>query len=475
MSNLSLLDAVGSAELVRRKEITPLELVDAAIARVERLNPAINAVVTDTFDRARTEAKGTLPDGPFRGVPFLLKDVMGGADQGVRLTVGSKFLQSHVARADTELVKRFKRAGLVVIGRTNTPEFSIPPATEPALFGATKNPWNLAYSSGGSSGGAAAAVASRMVPVAHASDAGGSIRIPASCTGVFGLKPTRARNTMAPRLGESVAGLVAEHCVSISVRDSAAFLDATSGPAPGDPYAAPAPARPYLQEIGANPGRLRVAVMRTPLNGANVDADCLEALESAVALCKELGHELVDEQVVLSEPGELLPAFFKVWTLNAAMSLASAEAIVGRDATPDDVEPVTWALAEMGRTLSAVDYEKATRTLHRVSRDVAALYERADVLLTPTLAQPPLLLGAIDNPPDEPLRGFFRSGAFAAFTPLFNITGQPAMSVPLFWNAAGLPIGVQFAARFGDETTLFRLASQLESARPWAARLPKIS
>lgn len=473
MDELSRLDATAQAELVRRKQVSALELVDAAILRIERGNPKINAVVTRQFETARELAKGKLPDGPFRGVPFLLKD-LNAADPGVPMTQGSRFLRTFVPDWENEIVTRYKKAGLVIVGRTNSPEWGIPPTTEPLLWGPTKNPHAPGHSAGGSSGGAAAAVAARFVPAAHASDAGGSIRIPASCCGVFGLKPTRGRNPMAPKLGESPAGFIAEHVVSISVRDSAGLLDATGFPGVGDPYAAPAKVRPYAEEIGVSPGRLRVAVMREPLNGAPVDPDCIAAVDVAAKLCTELGHEVREGRPVISDPGELYTSFLTVWFTAAAMNLRTSEQLAGRAATQDDVEPVTWALAAMGRDKTAVDYVDATRRLHRISREIARFFGDVDVLLSPTLATPPVKLGEIDCPPEDPLRGFIRSGAYAAFTPLFNITGQPAMSVPLHFNSSGLPIGVHFAARFGDETTLFRLAAQLEQAAPWASRIPDV-
>jgi amidase len=469
------LDATAQAVLVRRGEVTPLELVDAAIARVERLNPALNAVIAEQFESAREAARGPLPDGRFRGVPFLLKDLGGGAEAGRRLAQGSLFLRNYVPDYDSELVTRFKRAGLVVIGRTSTPEFGIPPTTEPALFGPCKNPWSLEHSSGGSSGGAASAVAARLVPFAHASDAGGSIRIPASCCGLFGLKPTRGRNSLAPKLGESTAGLISELCVSVSVRDSAALLDATEGPAVGDPYSAPYLPRSYVEELAARPTKLRVGVMREPLNGAAVHPDCMAAVDAAITLCRELGHEVVERRPTLSDPAGFFASFITVWTVAATVSLRAAEELAGRDATEADVEPLTWALSQMGRQCTAPDYVLATRRLHRASRDIAEFFVGHDALITPTLAQPPVRLGELACPPDEPLRGFIKSGGYAAFTPVFNITGQPAMSVPLHWNGEGLPIGVQFAARFGDEATLLRLAAELELAHPWAQRVPPVS
>jgi amidase len=466
-----LLDATAQAELVRRREASPIELVDAAIRRIELSNPVLNAVVTEQFERAREAARGATMEGPLAGVPFLVKD-LNAADPGVRMTQGSRFLEHYVPDYESEIVRRFKKAGLVIVGRTNTPEFGIPPTTEPALFGATKNPWSLAHSTGGSSGGAAAAVAARLVPAAHASDGGGSIRIPASCSGIFGLKPTRARSSMGPKIGESVGGLVSELVVSVSVRDTALMLDVVSGSAPGDPYVAPPKARPYVEEVRTAPGRLRIALQREPLNGAPLHPDCRRAVDDAAELCRELGHDVVLASPSVGAPDAYLGSFLTVWTAAAAMSLRAAERVAGRPATADDVEPLTWALASMGRERSALEYVEATRMLHQASREVARFFAEYDVLLSPVLATPPVRLGELACPPDEPLRGFFLSGGYAAFTPLFNVTGQPAMSVPLFWNADGLPIGTQFVGRFGDEATLLRLAAELERARPWAHRVP---
>jgi amidase len=468
------LDATAQADLVRRGKVSPLELTEAAISRIERINPAINAVVTEQFERAREVARGPLPDGPFRGVPFLLKDLHS-AEAGVRMTQGSRFTRDYVPDFDTELVSRFKRAGLVIVGRTNTPEFGIPPTTEPVLFGANKNPWNPAHSTGGSSGGAASAVASRFVPMANASDGGGSIRIPASCCGVFGIKPTRARTPAGPRVGESTAGLASHFAVSVSVRDSARLLDAICGPAPGDPYCAPAPARPYVEEIDAAPVRLRIGIMREAWNRAPVHAECSRAVDGAATLLSELGHEVVEAPLPLTDGASYFSNFVTVWFVAAAASLSAAEQIVGRAATSDDVEPLTWALASIGRGRTAVNYLNALRTLHREARGVAAYFDRYDVLVTPVLAKPPVLLGELACPADDPLRGFIKSGDYAAYTALFNVTGQPAMSVPLHVSPEGLPIGVQFVGRFGDEGTLFRLAAELERARPWASRTPPIA
>ena len=465
--DLAFLDATAQAELVRQKEVKPIELVEAAIARIERLNPTLNAVVTPMFELARAAAVEELPAGPFAGVPFLLKDLLA-SYAGVRMTLGSKLLQGFVPDHDSELVARYKRAGLIIVGRTNTPEFGILPTTESQLFGPCRNPWNTDHTPGGSSGGSAAAVAAGMVPMAHGNDGGGSIRIPASCCGVFGLKPTRARNPLGPDFGDVMSGLVVEHALTRSVRDSAALLDATAGPDVGDPYWAPPPARPYLKEVSADPGRLRIAFTTRAAADVTVHADCVQAVEEAAKLCTELGHDV--EEATLPLNAEMLTqAFVVLWTAGTASTLK----ILG--AARDQVEPLSWALKEMSDQFSAADYILALQTLQSVSREVARFFQDYDILLTPTLAEPPLPLGAFDALPDNPLHGFSRSAAFACFTPVCNMTGQPGMSVPLFWNADNLPVGSHFIGRFGDEATLFRLAAQLEEARPWAGRRPAIS
>ena len=465
--DFAFLDAIAQAELVRQREVKPIELVEAAIARIEKLNPALNAVITPMYELARTAAAEKLPAGPFAGVPFLLKDLLA-SFAGVRMTLGSKVLQSFVPDHDSELVARHKRAGLIILGKTNTPEFGILPTTEPLLFGACHNPWNTDHTTGGSSGGSAAAVAAGMVPMAHANDGGGSIRIPASCCGLFGLKPTRARNPLGPDFGDLMSGLVAEHALTRSVRDSAALLDATAGPDVGDPYWAPPAERPYLQEVGADPGRLRIAFTANAGADVAVHADCVQAVEDAAKLCTELGHE-VEEKTLPLNAEMLFNAFSVLWSAGTASTLK----ILG--ATQEQVEPLSWALKEMSEQYSAADYILALQTLQSASREVARFFQNTDVLLTPTLAEPPLPLGAFASPPDNPLQGFYRSAMFACFTPVCNMTGQPGMSVPLFWNADNLPVGSHFIGRFGDEATLFRLAAQLEEARPWAGRRPPIS
>ena len=465
--DLAWLDATAQAELVRKKEVQPIELVEAAIDRIERFNPTLNAVITPMYEFARMAAAEKLPEGPFTGVPFLLKDILA-FFAGVRMTLGSKLLQDFVPDHDSELVVRFKQAGLVIVGKTNTPEFGIFPTTEPQLFGPCRNPWNTDHTTGGSSGGAAAAVAAGMVPMAHGNDGGGSLRIPASCCGVFGLKPTRARNPLGPDFGDVISGLVAEHAITRSVRDSAALLDATAGPDVGDPYWAPPPERPYLQEVGADPGRLRIAFTTKAAIDVTVHADCVQAVKDAAKLCAELGH-VVEETTLPGNAEMLFNAFSVLWSAGIGSTLKAL------GATQDQVEPPTWALKEMGDQYSAADYVLAIQTLQSVSREVARFFQDYDVLLTPTLAEPPLPLGSFDSPPDNPMQGLYRSAAFACFTPICNMTGQPGMSLPLFWNADNLPVGTHFIGRFGDEATLFRLAAQLEEARPWAGRRPAVS
>jgi amidase len=473
MDAFAHLDATAQAELVRRKDVKPIELVESAITRIERLNPQLNAVVTPMYELAREVALGAQPDGPFTGVPFLLKDLCA-EYAGVAVTEGSAFLAGHyVADHDSELVARYKRAGLIVLGKTNTPELGILPTTEPRLFGPTRNPWDPSRSTGGSSGGSAAAVAAGLTPMAHANDGGGSIRIPASCCGLFGLKPTRGRNPLGPVYGDVFSGLVAEHAVTRTVRDSAALLDATAGPDVGAPYWPPAPVRPFLAEVGASPGRLRIAFTTTPTDGGPVHPDCVRATQDAAALCASLGHE-VEEAAPALDDVALTAAFITVWSAGCAWSIDDWARRCGRTPAPELFEPLTWALASMGRSATAADYLLAVQDLQRQAREVGRFFLRYDVWLTPTLAEPPLPLGSFDSTPDDPLNGLRRAAAFVPFTPIVNVTGQPAASIPLSWNAEGLPIGAHFIARYGDEATLFRLAAQLEAARPWVSRRPPL-
>jgi len=458
---------------VRKKQIKPIELVEGAIERIERLNPQINAVITPMYEEARKVASGPLPDGPFTGVPFLLKDLLAQYG-GVRCASGSAFLDGYVSAEDSELTTRYKRAGLVIAGKTNTPEFGLVPTTEPRLFGASRNPWDTTRTTGGSSGGSAAAVAAGMVAMAHGNDGGGSIRIPASCCGLFGLKPTRGRNPLGPQFGDMITGLVHEHAITRSVRDSAALLDATAGPDLGDPYWAPPPIRPFRQEVGADPGRLRIAFSSETANGVPVHADCIAALKDAVALCEELGHELVEAAPETDGPSAIA-GFINLWTGHTTWEIDDWARRTGRTPKEELFEPVTWALYTAGRSITAGAYLLALQDIQAMARAVARFMVDYDLFLTPTLGEPPLPLGTLTSTPENPMLGFVRAAMFVPFTPLQNGTGQPAMSVPLYWNDAGLPIGVHFSARFGDEATLFRLASQLEEARPWAHKRPPVS
>jgi amidase len=439
-------DALGLADLVRRKAVSPEDLLDAAIERVEARNPAVNAVVMPLYDYGRKAIADGLPDGPFRGVPFLLKD-LGGWLAGVRVTRGSRFFaDAPEAAADSEHVRRLKRAGLVIFDRTNSCELGLSLTCEPALFGPTKNPWDTTRISGGSSGGAAAAVGARIVPMAHASDGFGSIRAPASCCGIVGLKPTRSRNTMAPYAGEGLGGLSTEHAVTLSVRDSAALLDATCGAGPGDPYVAPGPERPFLAEAGADPGRLRIAFTSVAPNGAPVESDSLRALADTAKLCSDLGHS-VEEADPEIDGAAAVPAFLTLASANTVVNLATK----GRPPRPGEVENVTYATGQLGEKVTAGDYIRATQTAHRLGRQMAAFHATYDVLLTPALAMLPPKLGWIDMMMNDVHEYWSRVFRFSPFTACFNLTGQPAIVLPLAQcdatPATGFPIAVQLVAR----------------------------
>lgn len=484
-------DGLGLAELVARGDVHPSELVEAALARIDAVDPQLGALARRLDDRARTSAAAPLPAGPFRGVPILLKDLL--ADlEGVPTSRGSRLFAAEVAAHDSEFVRRLKASGVVILGKTKTPEFGITPTTEPVLHGPARNPWDLGRSAGGSSGGSAAAVAARLVPIASGGDGGGSIRIPASCCGVFGLKPTRGRTPTGPDRGENWRGLAVEHVLTRSVRDSAAMLDATTGVDHGAPYQVPPPARPFLAEVGAAPGRLRIAFTARPLLGRSIDPECVRGVQATAELLRELGHEVVERAPVVDGPA-FSRAFLTVICANARADLDDAARRRGRRVTPDEVEFTTWALGLLGGEVRAGDYELALRHLQGASRRVAELFVDHDVLLTPTVAAPPprhgelmprgaeaLLLRAIGRLRAGKLLdlvGALESAAAKAyeyipFTPVFNATGQPAMSVPLWWTPAGLPLGMHFVGRFADEATLLRLAAQLEEARPWADRRP---
>jgi amidase len=471
MQDYESYDGLGLAGLVKRRAISASELLEAAIARCEQRNPDINAVVIPMLEQARTAAKSDVPKGPFEGVPFLLKDLHLNVP-GVRTTNGSSLYESNVPTNESELVARYRRAGLVVFGKSASPEFGLTCTTESRPFGQTRNPWNLEHTSGGSSGGASAAVAAGIVPLANASDGGGSIRIPASACGLFGLKPTRGRTPLGPDAGEGWSGMSCVHAVTRSVRDSAALLDATAGPDLGAPYAAQPPLRPWLAEVGAHPGRLRIALDTDTWNGADTHADCRAAAEDAAKLCESLGHHVERARFAPSSIEELRKAALTVIAANIRWAIETGARKLGREPKPDDVEPGTWLVGALAKGLGAVDYADATKVLHRTGRELARFLTRYDVLLSPTMGTPPPKLGVLSlSAPDmkEQMRVLMEA---TGYTQLANTAGTPAMSVPLFWNAAGLPIGVQFIGRHDDESTLFRLAAQLERARPWFRRTP---
>ncbi len=463
-------DALGLADLVKRGEVSPAELRAAARERIDQENPALNAVVC-TFG---SDGEPAVPEpdssGPLYGVPFLVKD-LGVHCKGTPTTAGSRYLDGAIAPGDSTIVERYKRAGLQILGKTNTPEMGLVSVTEPVFTGPTLNPWNPDRSAGGSSGGSAVAVAVGMVPLANANDGGGSIRIPAAHCGLFGLKPTRARTPVGPDVGEVWSGLTAYHAITRTVRDSAALLDATSGPAPGDPYAAPFQVRPFLQEVGTGPGRLRIAVTTAAPGGYPVHPDCVAAVEKTARLCESLGHH-VDVAAPVFDLAGLIPHFRTVWGANLIANLAQIRK-AGRPAPrPGDLETVTRLVAEEGAHRSASDYVESLRAFQRVGRDYAGFFGTYDVLITPCLTQPPWPLGAVSMMDDDLDHFVDTLFALQAFTPQFNVTGQPAASLPLHWNDEGLPIGVQIAAGFGGESTLFRLSSQLENAQPWFSNRP---
>jgi amidase len=473
LRELASLDATAQAELVRRREVTPLELLEAAIARVEKVNPAINAVVFKMYDQARATARAPLPAGPLSGVPFLIKDFLA-EYAGVPFTEGTAYLGNYIPTEDSELVRRYKRAGLVFIGKTNTPELAVGPTTEPRLFGPTRNPWDTGRTAGGSSGGAAAAVAAGMVPMAHGNDAGGSIRVPAACCGVFGLKPTRARIPLGPHYGDLMSGLVAEHALTRSVRDSAALLDAVSGPELGDPYWAPPPARPFAAEVAAPAGKLRIAFSTRTITGAEISPQCVAAVEDAASLCAHLGHEVVEAMPKIDAERFFL-AFTSVLAAGFTCAIDDWTRRLGRAPTEDLFEPFVWAFTGRGRQITAPQYLLAVQDLQRISRTVAHFFADHDVWLTPMLGEPPVPLGTFAyRPGTDPFELRRKMARFTPFSYFANATGQPAMAVPTYWTPEGLPVGNQYIGRFGDEATLFRLASQIEAERPWAQRHPPV-
>lgn len=465
-------DGLGLAALVRNRDVKPEELLDEAIARTEKLDGKINAVVIRNYDLARQQIANGLPDGPFKGVPFLLKDLHL-LLKGTITTFGSSLFRNNVADHNSTLTERYLAAGLVIFGKTNSPEFGSAPTTEPRIFGPTRNPWNLDHSAGGSSGGAAAAVAAGILPVANASDGGGSIRIPASACGLFGIKPTRARTPMGPDRGEGWGGMSISHVVSRSVRDSAAMLDATAGIAPGDPYTCLPPERPFLDEVGANPGKLRIAFTTKRIDGTSCYPDVVAAINDTAKLLADLGHHVeeaapvIDRQAMSLHQSTLISA-------NVALTLRQTGAARGTPVTPDEVEHITWLIAESAKSRDSSAYVEATLFIHQLGRSMAAFHRDHDLFLCPTLCLPPVKIGSLDMMSPDVGSYMQVLSSYLSYAGYANMTGQPSMSVPLYWNESGLPIGSMFTGRYGEEATMLRLAAQLEQARPWADKRPKL-
>lgn len=487
-------DALGLAQLVRDKQVTPGELVDEAIHRIEAVNPRINAVIHTMYDEARAQAQEPVPAGCFAGVPFLVKDLLA-SYAGQPMSFGSRSMRGYVPTHDSSMVQRFKSSGVITVGKTNLPEFGLAPTTEPEVFGPTRNPWDPTRTPSGSSGGAAAAVAARIVPMASGGDGGGSIRTPASACGVFGFKPSRGRNPVGPDIGEIWHGAVAEHVLTRSVRDSAAMLDVTQGPDAGAPYFAPPPERPFLEEVATDPGRLRIAYTTDSLLGTHVDKACVDGVQNTVTLLRELGHEVVPARPDFDRRRFLRSYITMVAAETAADLVDNAELLGKKRVRGRDIELGTRVMAMLGRRIDGASFVECTRYLQRVARALGVFLETYDVFLSPTLARPPIPIGGLQPSAMEQtaLRVLERLRAgntmkaigvvdamadkifgFSAYTPLFNISGQPAASIPLHWSDEGLPVGMHFAARYAGEAILFRLAGQLERARPWADRKPGI-
>jgi amidase len=457
-------DALGLAELVANKDVSADELLEEAIERTERINPAINAVVQKHYDEAGATIDAGLPNGPFTGVPFLLKD-LGVLLKGTVSSMGSVLFKDFVAPISSTLTDRYIESGVVIFGKTNSPEFGSLPVTEPRLFGPTRNPWNTDRTPGGSSGGSSAAVAAGIVPMANASDGGGSIRIPASCTGLVGLKPTRGRTPFGPILGEAWAGQAINHVVSKTVRDSAAMLDATAGAETGDPYEPPYFNGRFLDEVGKDPGKLRIALCTEKMGQGSFSEEVDSALHQTATLMLDLGHE-VEEATPAIDMEALGNATRVIISANTALMVKQREQTLGRAATDQDIEPITRLLMEMSGSFNAEDYATASQLNHMTGRVLGRFHEQYDLILAPTLSLPPVPIGFMDEDPIEAV------GKFMADTALFNQTGQPSISLPLAWSEDGLPLGMMFSAAFGNDALLIRLSAQLEQANPWINRRP---
>ncbi len=459
-------DAVGLAKLVAKNDVSADELLDEAIDRTERINPEVNAITHKHYDEARAAIKAGLPDGPLKGVPFLLKDLYVFL-KGTVTTNGSGLFKDFVSDHNATLTQRYIDAGLVIFGKTNTPEFGLTCTTEPRLFGQTKNPWDLTRTSGGSSGGASAAVAAGILPIANASDGGGSIRIPAAMTGLFGMKPTRGRTPSGPDRGEGWAGQSISHAVSRTVRDNAVMLDVTQGTTPGDPYEVQAPTRAYALDTTQDPKPLRIAFNTKTHGGNEPEPDVIKSIEDAAKLCESLGHQ-VEEARPHVDPAEFGKSQLSLICSNIAATVDGRLEALGREMQQGDLENNTILMAEMGRAVSGPDYTKSVLFMHQLGRTMATFHETYDVYLSPVTGSPPVDLGWLDMMSEDSAAYAERMGKFVPYTGMFNMTGQPSMSVPLYWTEGGLPVGSMFTGRFGDEATLFQLAGQLERARPWA-------
>lgn len=458
-------DAVGLAGLVAKGEVSASELLETAVTRMAQVNPAVNAVTMDLTEWGRAEVKREPTPGPLAGVPFLLKD-LGAQLAGSATSSGSAVFKDQVAATDSAIVTSYKQAGLVIFGKTNTPEFGLMPVTEPTLLGPCRNPWDVSRTPGGSSGGAASAVAAGIVPAAHASDGGGSIRTPASACGLFGMKPSRGRVSFAP-MGEGWGGASIQHAVTRSVRDSAVLLDAVCRPQPGDPYFLAPPERPFAGEVGREPGKLAIGFTTAALASEALDPECKAAVLDAARLCESLGH-VVEEVTVPGNLAAMQQAAGDVIGASIAATLEAEGDRRGRPVGEDEVELLTWAMYQRGKGVAGSTYVRGLAAIHAYGRAVAGLFERYDVLLLSTLGSPAIPIGYLT----EDLRQYTpRLFAFMPNTQAFNNTGQPAMSVPLAWSRGGLPIGLQFVGRMGEEAGLFRLAGQLEQARPWFDRV----
>jgi len=485
-------DALGLADLVRSGQVSAEELVETAIRRAETVNPKINAIVHPLYDMARQMASKAEPDAIFAGVPFLIKDLGLEVAETPRRS-GSRRYAGYVSAQDSVVVQRLRKAGLVFLGKTNTPEFGLTPFTEPKWLGPTRNPWNLDFTAGGSSGGSAAAVAAGITPIASASDGGGSIRIPASCCAVFGLKPSRGRVSLGPQRGEAWSGASVEHCVSRSVRDSAALLDAIQGPSPGDPYFLPPPKSSYLSlsEREQDLGSLRIGYSVEHTLGKDVDAECVEAVENTARLLEDLKHR-VEPAPLPYRAEDLVEVFVMMVGAEAGADLRALSRYLGRAAGARDVELASLVMALLGEWCTAAEAADAKRHWNDVARRMARFHERYDLLLTPTVPMAPFRIGALQPTRREKAimwltavlklkrllkakRGELADKIFSyvPWTPISNITGQPSMSVPLHWTDAGLPVGVMLTAPLGREDMLFRLAFQLEAAQPWWSRIPE--